>query len=186
MKTGYRRKFPAVRRTGFLRRDSCGEIRCLTGAIWRKTVLHGGLTESGICAESMTYCASTISGALIRIMRYPTEERTQEREDGEKDRGRYLCRVYDVLRIDHFRGFDSYYAIPYGRTDAREGRWRKGPGIALFSALEEKAGRQPVIAEDLGFLTDSVRTLLRESGFPGMKVLEFAFASLLSLRIWDF
>lgn len=91
------------------------------------------------------------------------------------DRIRYLCRVYDVLRIDHFRGFDSYYAIPYGRTDAREGRWRKGPGLALFSALEEKAGRQPVIAEDLGFLTDSVRTLLRESGFPGMKVLEFAF-----------
>lgn len=93
------------------------------------------------------------------------------------DRIGYLCRVYDVLRIDHFRGFDSYYAIPYGRKDAREGRWREGPGIELFRAVEEKIGRQPIIAEDLGYLTDSVRKLLADSGFPGMKVMEFAFDS---------
>ena len=93
------------------------------------------------------------------------------------DRIGYLCRVYDVVRIDHFRGFDSYYAIPYGRKDAREGRWREGPGIALFRAVEEKIGRQPIIAEDLGYLTDSVRQLLADSGFPGMKVMEFAFDS---------
>lgn len=93
------------------------------------------------------------------------------------DRIGYLCRVYDVVRIDHFRGFDSYYAIPYGRKDAREGRWREGPGIELFRAVEEKIGRQPIIAEDLGYLTDSVRKLLADSGFPGMKVMEFAFDS---------
>lgn len=93
------------------------------------------------------------------------------------DRIGYLCQVYDVLRIDHFRGFDSYYAIPYGRKDAREGRWKQGPGIALFRAVEEKIGRQPIIAEDLGYLTDSVRQLLADSGFPGMKVMEFAFDS---------
>ena len=87
----------------------------------------------------------------------------------------YLCRVYHVLRIDHFRGFDSYYAIPYGATDARQGIWKKGPGIKLFRMLEEKIGPQKIIAEDLGFMTDSVRELLQESGFPGMKVLEFAF-----------
>ena len=91
------------------------------------------------------------------------------------DRIRYLCGVYDVLRIDHFRGFDAYYAIPYGDEDARNGRWKKGPGMDLFRAVEKAIGKPPIIAEDLGFLTDSVRRLLADSGFPGMKVLEFAF-----------
>ena len=87
----------------------------------------------------------------------------------------YLCGVYDILRIDHFRGFDSYYAIPYGDRNARNGHWCKGPGMELFWALEQAVGKQNIIAEDLGFMTDSVRQLLEESGFPGMKVLEFAF-----------
>jgi 4-alpha-glucanotransferase len=87
------------------------------------------------------------------------------------------CRIYNVLRIDHFRGFDSYYAIPYGETTAINGEWRQGPGIELFKAVEKKLGKKNIIAEDLGFLTDSVRNLLRESGYPGMKVLEFAFDS---------
>ena len=89
----------------------------------------------------------------------------------------YLCRVYDVLRIDHFRGFDSYYAIPHGLSDAKKGTWRRGPGMELFQAVKEAIGQPPIIAEDLGFLTESVRKLLEESGFPGMKVLEFAFDS---------
>lgn len=89
----------------------------------------------------------------------------------------YLCNVYDTLRIDHFRGFDSYYAIPYGDTTAKNGRWKKGPGMKLFKAVEQAIGRQSIIAEDLGFLTDSVKKLLEDSGFPGMKVLEFAFDS---------
>ncbi len=84
---------------------------------------------------------------------------------------------YDVLRIDHFRGFDAYYAIPYGEETAKNGRWRPGPGMKLFRAVEAALGRQDIIAEDLGFLTDSVRQLLKDSGFPGMKVLEFAFDS---------
>ena len=88
---------------------------------------------------------------------------------------KYLCSVYDVLRIDHFRGFDSYFAIPYGDTNAKRGQWRKGPGMDLFHAVEKAIGKQPIIAEDLGYLTDSVKQLLSESGFPGMKILEFAF-----------
>ena len=84
---------------------------------------------------------------------------------------------YDLLRIDHFRGFESYYAIPFGDENARRGVWRPGPGMKLFRAVEYALGRQAIIAEDLGFLTDGVRQLLRESGFPGMKVLEFAFDS---------
>lgn len=89
----------------------------------------------------------------------------------------YLTEVYDILRIDHFRGFDSYYAIPFGSDNARNGRWRTGPGMRLFNAVNESIGKKDIIAEDLGFLTDSVRELLRESGFPGMRVLEFAFDS---------
>lgn len=90
---------------------------------------------------------------------------------------KYLCSVYDTLRIDHFRGFDSYYAIPYGETTAKNGCWRQGPGMKLFNEVERAIGRKSIIAEDLGYLTDSVRKLLKDSGFPGMKVLEFAFDS---------
>ena len=85
--------------------------------------------------------------------------------------------IYDTLRIDHFRGFDAYYAIPYGDTTARNGRWRPGPGLDFFKAVNKKLGRQDIIAEDLGFQTDTVRKLLRDTGYPGMKVLEFAFDS---------
>lgn len=89
----------------------------------------------------------------------------------------HCFRLYDMVRIDHFRGFDEYYSIPSGDKYAGNGRWEKGPGIALFQAMEKKLGRQEVIAEDLGFMTDSVRQLVRDCGFPNMKVLEFAFDS---------
>ena len=84
---------------------------------------------------------------------------------------------YDVVRIDHFRGFDEYYWVPAGVPDASEGRWKKGPGKELFDALRDALGQRPVIAEDLGYLTDTVRRLVADCGFPGMKVLEFAFDS---------
>ena len=84
-------------------------------------------------------------------------------------------RIYDVVRIDHFRGFDSYYCIPGDADTARVGVWRKGPGMGLFQRVQLELGEAPIIAEDLGFLTDSVRELLKDSGFPGMKVLQFAF-----------
>ena len=85
--------------------------------------------------------------------------------------------AYDLLRIDHFRGFEAYYAIPYGEETAKNGRWRPGPGMALFRAVEHALGKQPIIAEDLGYLTEGVRRLLQDTGFPGMKVLQFAFDS---------
>ncbi len=89
----------------------------------------------------------------------------------------YSFKMYDVVRIDHFRGFDEYYSIPYGAKTAKTGTWEKGPGIKLFNRMKEVIGEQEVIAEDLGYVTDSVRQLVRDSGFPGMKVLEFAFDS---------
>ncbi len=87
----------------------------------------------------------------------------------------YCFKLYDVVRIDHFRGFDEYYSIPCGAESAKEGHWEPGPGMELFRAVEQRLGWHEVIAEDLGYVTDSVRRLVRESGFPGMKVLEFAF-----------
>lgn len=80
-----------------------------------------------------------------------------------------------MVRIDHFRGFDEYYAIPYGDDTAKNGRWEKGPGMDLFYNISNRLGAKRIIAEDLGFITDSVRALVKSSGYPNMKVLEFAF-----------
>ena len=84
-------------------------------------------------------------------------------------------RLYDILRIDHFRGFAGYYNVPYGHTTAKEGKWDKAPGIELFRTVKATFPRAKIIAEDLGFITDDVRELLQDSGFPGMKMLQFAF-----------
>ena len=89
----------------------------------------------------------------------------------------HQLRFYDILRIDHFRGFEAYYAIPFGSKTAQGGRWRPGPGYAFFQQLEKTLGKQNIIAEDLGFLTPEVHKLLAQTGYPGMKVLEFAFDS---------
>ena len=89
----------------------------------------------------------------------------------------YCYKLYDVVRVDHFRGFDEYYAIPYGDKTAENGKWRKGPGLELFKAVKKAMGEMSIIAEDLGYLTDSVRQLVKDTGYPGMKVLQFAFDS---------
>ena len=91
-------------------------------------------------------------------------------------RVRHALGIYDLLRIDHFRGFDTYWAIPAGSATAKTGRWETGPRMELFDALEAALGKLPIIAEDLGELFPSVRQLLADSGFPGMKVLQFAFS----------
>ena len=91
---------------------------------------------------------------------------------------RQCYKTCDILRIDHFRGFDEYFSIPYGDANARRGHWEKGPGIALFDAIKAELGDDiEVVAEDLGYVTDSVRKLVNDTGFPGMKVFEFAFDS---------
>lgn len=83
---------------------------------------------------------------------------------------------YDVVRIDHFRGFESFFAIPYDDTNAKKGKWIKGPDTDLFDALKAEFGENlPIIAEDLGVITPAVRKMLKSTGFPGMKVLQFAF-----------
>ncbi|WP_029232009.1 4-alpha-glucanotransferase [Butyrivibrio sp. VCB2006] len=89
----------------------------------------------------------------------------------------HCYKLYDVVRIDHFRGFDEYYAIPYGNPTAEIGEWRKGPGYDLFDTMKKELGEKKVIAEDLGYLTPSVIKLVKRTGFPGMKILQFAFDS---------
>ncbi|MGN0346073.1 MAG: 4-alpha-glucanotransferase [Lachnospiraceae bacterium] len=89
----------------------------------------------------------------------------------------YCFKLYDVVRIDHFRGFDEYYSIPYGDKTAEFGHWEKGPGYELFETMRKKLGKQRIIAEDLGLLTPSVLKLVKKCGYPGMKILEFAFDS---------
>lgn len=88
-----------------------------------------------------------------------------------------VARLFDVIRIDHFRGFESYWAVPFGETTAKDGRWVKGPGMSLVGTLRDWYPNLSFIAEDLGYATPEVAQLLADSGFPGMRVLEFAFDS---------
>ena len=85
------------------------------------------------------------------------------------------AKLYDVVRIDHFRAFDTYWAIPYGEPTAVNGKWEQGPGMDLWNAVKEKLGKVNIIAEELGDIFDSVKELLKDSGFPGMRVLQFGF-----------
>lgn len=88
-----------------------------------------------------------------------------------KERIQYNLSLYDILRIDHFRGISAYYTIPYGEKTARNGKWLPGPGFDLF----EGETNLPIVAEDLGYMDEKVKTLLKKTTFPGMKVLQFAF-----------
>lgn len=90
-------------------------------------------------------------------------------------RANRLKDLYDIVRIDHFRGFAGYYAVPYGDKTARNGKWYKGVGYPLFEAISKAVPSLKVIAEDLGFITPDVKDLLKKTGYPGMKMLQFAF-----------
>ena len=87
------------------------------------------------------------------------------------------ARMFDVTRIDHFRAFDQFYAVPNGSENAINGEWLDGPKMKFFNKMKERLGDVPIIAEDLGYMTPGVKQLLKESGYPGMKILEFAFDS---------
>lgn len=87
-----------------------------------------------------------------------------------------IFELTDILRIDHFRGFEAYWSVPAGEKTAINGQWKKGPGLDLFNTIKRKLGDLPIIAEDLGVITDEVKELRDSCGFPGMKVLQFAFS----------
>ena len=84
-------------------------------------------------------------------------------------------KLFDTIRIDHFRGFEAYFAIPFSDSDAMRGKWKKGPNVALFNAIKDALGDVDIIAENLGFLTPGVHKMLNKLKYPGMKILEFGF-----------
>lgn len=92
------------------------------------------------------------------------------------NRFKWLFGLFDCIRIDHFRGFESYWRIPAGDDTARNGSWIQGPGMKLFSKLKDELGELPIIAEDLGYMTKEVYQFRKDTGFPGMKILLFAFS----------
>ncbi|WP_160686295.1 4-alpha-glucanotransferase [Clostridium sp. C2-6-12] len=92
------------------------------------------------------------------------------------DRIKQSLKLYDVIRIDHFRGFEAYWTIPYGEKTAMNGKWVKGPKMKLFDAIKKELGQVNIIAEDLGILTEDTVNFRKKTGLPGMKVLAFAFS----------
>ena len=91
------------------------------------------------------------------------------------ERLKFNLNLYDIVRIDHFRGFAGYYTVPYGDKTARNGKWKKGKGKEIFTEIKNKVKDVKVIAEDLGYIDKPVEDLIDFCGFPGMKVLQFAF-----------
>jgi 4-alpha-glucanotransferase len=89
---------------------------------------------------------------------------------------RKMLELVDIVRVDHFRGFEGYWAVPAGEATAEKGKWVKGPGAPLFDAIEKALGKLPIIAEDLGVITPEVDALREKFDFPGMKILQFGFA----------
>ena len=90
-------------------------------------------------------------------------------------RMRHMAELFDAIRVDHFRGFENFWAVPHGEKTAKNGKWISGPGLSFVEILKEAAGSAQIIAEDLGYMSEGVIELLNESGLPGMKILEFAF-----------
>lgn len=119
--------------------------------------------------------AFAATGQLWGNPLYAWEKHEKQAYSWWVSRIRHCFKLYDVVRIDHFRGFDAYYAIPAADETAEFGEWQPGPGYKLFETIKRELGEVRIIAEDLGYLTDSVRELLAHTGYPGMKVLQFAF-----------
>ena len=129
-----------------------------------------------------------VKGQLWGNPLYDWEYHEKTGYDWWKKRMEKCADLYDVIRIDHFRGFDQFYSIPGDAGDAVNGKWIDGPGIKLFKALQPELDKKGtgIIAEDLGFVTDTVRKLVKDTGYPNMKVIEFAFDPEDDARTNDF
>jgi 4-alpha-glucanotransferase len=132
----------------------------------------------------MPYCVAgcppdsfSSTGQLWGNPLYDWEEHKRRNYSWWIKRLNHCFKWYDMVRIDHFRGFDEFYSIPSGDQTAENGSWKKGPGYDIFKQINESLANAKVIAEDLGYLTDTVVELLQQTGYPGMKVLQFAFDS---------
>lgn len=133
-------------------------------------------TLKPLCVAGCPPDAFSEDGQLWGNLIYDWDNMKKDSYNWWVSRVKESLKLYDVLRIDHFRGFQGYWEIPYGEKTAVNGKWVKGPGIDLFNQIKKELGEVEVIAEDLGFLTDDVLEFLDETGFPGMKILQFAFS----------
>jgi 4-alpha-glucanotransferase len=134
---------------------------------------HPGLFQRGVVAGVPPDLFATTG----QLWGNPLYDWSAMRADGYRwwiERFRRAFELVDLTRVDHFRGFVSYWAVPAGNKTAVRGKWRRGPGAAVFRAAERELGELPVVAEDLGVITEPVVRLRRELGFPGMVVLQFA------------
>lgn len=135
------------------------------------------LDESGR-PLSVAGCPPDVFSPLGQLWGNPLYNWRAHRESGYswwKRRVFHAFEMYDILRIDHFRGFEAYYSVPYGAEDARQGHWERGVGHELFAEIKKSLGKREIIAEDLGYITDGVRNLVKDQGFSGMKILQFGF-----------
>ena len=138
------------------------------------------LLDAGRRPQSVAGCPPDSFSADGQRWGNPLYDWNAMKEDGF---GWWICRLkaaarmYDVVRLDHFRGFESYWAIPAKEQTAINGCWEKGPGVEFIQAVQKALPQLSFIAEDLGFVTPEVRALQEKSGYPGMKVMQFAFDS---------
>jgi 4-alpha-glucanotransferase len=144
--------------------------------IWANTKLF--MLDDELLPEKVSGCPPDLFSKTGQLWGNPIYNWEQLKTEGYRwwvERVQASLNLFDMIRIDHFRGFESYWAIPYGDKTAVNGKWEKGAGIEVFDAIKKALGEIDVIAEDLGYITDEVRELLNECNFPGMKVMQFAF-----------
>lgn len=144
--------------------------------VWANTYLyqmdHNG-NPKAVAGVPPDYFSAT--GQLWGNPLYDWDAMKKEKYSWWISRIEKAAKLYDIVRIDHFRAFDTYWSVPYGEKTAVNGKWEQGPGMDLWNAVKEKLGDANIIAEDLGDIFDSVKELLKASGFPGMRVLQFGF-----------
>ncbi len=146
--------------------------------VWANPSLY--VLDDNLLPTVVAGCPPDAFSATGQLWGNPIYRWTEMKKDGYAwwmQRLESATTIADVVRIDHFRGFDSYYEIPAGDITAENGVWKQGPGFDFFQTLRKTLGKRNIIAEDLGFLTESVRKLQKKVGYPGMKVLQFAFDS---------
>ncbi|MGN0643278.1 MAG: 4-alpha-glucanotransferase [Huintestinicola sp.] len=146
--------------------------------IWANPQLF--MLDEDCCPVKVAGCPPDDFSPTGQLWGNPLYDWDEMKKDGYRwwvSRVRYASKLFDITRIDHFRGFESYYAIPSEDKTAENGEWLKGPSMGLFNAIKAELGEVSLVAEDLGFLTEDVREMLRAAGYPGMNVLEFAFGS---------
>ena len=137
------------------------------------------LLDDELVPKVVAGCPPDAFSADGQLWGNPIYDWKKMKEDGFSwwiSRVRHAREMYDIIRIDHFRGFAGYYTIPYGDKTARNGWWNKGVGEELFERVRKEVRSAKILAEDLGVITPDVRALLKETGYPGMKVLQFGFS----------